>query len=141
MSAATCILRARCSRWSRRSARDFASSAFRATASPRGAIGAVAFFALLGASLRVLRFDVARAAARLSAPGAVAALLAAFALAARPAEPMAGRDASSKRTGAVVTRWLLPAAFFVPMTIGWMRLFAEREGVFGEAFGMSLFTF
>src|SRR5436190_19870113 len=48
---------------------------------------------------------------------------------------------SSRRTGAVVTRWLLPAAFFVPMTIGWIRLFAEREGLFGEAFGMSLFTF
>src|SRR5947208_8349329 len=27
------------------------------------------------------------------------------------------------------------------MPIGWIRLFAEREGVFGEAFGMSLFTF
>jgi PAS domain S-box-containing protein len=48
---------------------------------------------------------------------------------------------SSRRTGAVVTRWLLPAAFFVPMTIGWIRLLAEREGLFGEAFGMSLFTF
>ena len=106
-----------------------------------GAIGAVAFFALLGASLRVLRFDVGAPLLGLSAPGAVAALLAAFALAAGRPSPWLVETLSSKRTGAVVTRWLLPAAFFVPMTIGWIRLFAEREGLFGEAFGMSLFTF
>ena len=47
---------------------------------------------------------------------------------------------SGPRTGAVVTRWLLPAAFAVPLAVGWMRLVAEREGVFGEAFGMALFT-
>src|ERR687884_403171 len=47
---------------------------------------------------------------------------------------------ASKRTGAVVTRWLLPAAFVVPIAVGWMRLYAEREGLFGEAFGMALFT-
>src|SRR4029079_2767905 len=33
-----------------------------------------------------------------------------------------------------------PAAFGVPLAVGWMRLFAEREGIFGEAFGMALFT-
>src|SRR5258708_17187631 len=47
---------------------------------------------------------------------------------------------SSKRVGAQVTRWLLPAAFVVPIAVGWMRLYAEREGLFGEAFGMALFT-
>jgi PAS domain S-box-containing protein len=40
----------------------------------------------------------------------------------------------------VATRWLLPAAFVVPLLVGWTRLFAEREGLFGEAFGMTLFT-
>jgi PAS domain S-box-containing protein len=39
-----------------------------------------------------------------------------------------------------VTRWLLPAAFAVPLIVGWTRLVAEREGVFSEAFGMALFT-
>jgi PAS domain S-box-containing protein len=106
-----------------------------------GVIGAVAFFALLGASLRVLRFDVGAPLLALSAPGAVAALLAAVALAIGRPTPWLLDTLSSRRTGAVVTRWLLPAAFFVPMTIGWIRLFAEREGLFGEAFGMALFTF
>jgi PAS domain S-box-containing protein len=106
-----------------------------------GVIGAVAFFALLGASLRVLRFDIGAPLLALSGPGAVAALLAAFALAVGRPTPWLIDTLSSRRTGAVVTRWLLPAAFFVPMTIGWIRLFAEREGVFSEAFGMSLFTF
>src|SRR2546428_110875 len=90
-------------------------------------------FVLLGASLRVLRFDVAAPLLGLSAPGAVAALLAAFALAAARPSPWLVDTLSSRRTGAVVTRWLLPAAFFVPMTIGWIRLFAEREGLFSEA--------
>jgi PAS domain S-box-containing protein len=103
-------------------------------------IGAVAFFALLGLSLRVLRFDIAAPLLGFSAPGALAAMLAAIGLAAaRPTrwllDTLAGR-----RTGAVVTRWLLPAAFVVPLAVGWTRLFAEREGLFGEAVGMAMFT-
>jgi PAS domain S-box-containing protein len=35
---------------------------------------------------------------------------------------------------------LLPAAFIVPLMVGWTRLLAEREGLFGEAVGMALFT-
>jgi PAS domain S-box-containing protein len=103
-------------------------------------IGAVAFFALLGLSLRVLRFDIAAPLLGLSAPGAAATMLAAVALAtARPTHWLLD-TLSSRRTGAVVTRWLLPAAVGVPLVVGWMRLFAEREGIFGEAFGMALFT-
>src|SRR5687767_5573527 len=103
-------------------------------------IGGVAFFALLGLSLRILRFDIPAPLLGFSAPGAFAAMLAAVGLAAaRPTlwllETLAGR-----RTGAVVTRWLLPAAFIVPLAVGWTRLFAEREGLFGEAVGMALFT-
>jgi PAS domain S-box-containing protein len=122
-------------------ARDFKLCGVSANGIAAGAIGAVAFFALLGASLRALRFDIGAPLLALSAPGAVAALLAAFALAAGRPTPWLVETLSSRRTGAVVTRWLLPAAFFVPMAIGWIRLFAEREGLFGEAFGMSLFTF
>src|SRR3954470_19362143 len=104
------------------------------------AIGAVAFFALLGLSLRVLRFDIAAPLLGLSAPGALATMLAAIGLATgRPTHWLLDTLAS-RRTGAVVTRWLLPAAFGVPLAVGWMRLFAEREGLFGEAFGMALFT-
>jgi len=96
-------------------------------------IGGVAFFALLGLSLRILRFDIPAPLLGFSAPGALAAMLAAAGLAAaRPTvwllETLAGR-----RTGAVVTRWLLPAAFIVPLAVGWTRLLAEREGLFGEA--------
>jgi PAS domain S-box-containing protein len=122
-------------------ARDFKIIGLSANGVAAGAIGAVAFFALLGASLRVLRFDIGAPLLALSGPGTVAALFAAFALAMGRPTPWLIDTLSSRRTGAVVTRWLLPAAFFVPMTIGWIRLLAEREGLFGEAFGMSLFTF
>ena len=105
-----------------------------------GVAGAVAFFALLGLSLRLLRFDVAAPLLGFSAPEAVAAMLAALGLAAgRPTQWLLD-TLSSRRTGAVVTRWLLPAAFLLPLIVGWLRLAAEREGVFGEAFGMALFT-
>src|SRR6266850_1262721 len=103
-------------------------------------VGTVAFFALLGLSLRVLRFDIAAPLLGFSAPAALATMLAAIALATgRPSDWLLD-TLSSKRTGAVVTRWLLPAAVVVPIAVGWMRLYAEREGLFGEAFGMALFT-
>jgi PAS domain S-box-containing protein len=140
MSAATCIMVLALAVVTPLS-RDFKLFGVSANGIAAGVIGAVAFFALLGASLRVLRFDIGAPLLALSGPGAVAALLAAFALAVGRPTPWLVDTLSSRRTGAVVTRWLLPAAFFVPMTIGWIRLFAEREGLFSEAFGMSLFTF
>ena len=104
------------------------------------AAGAVAIFTLLGLSLRLLRFDVAAPLLGFSAPEAAAAMLAALGLAAaRPTQWLLD-TLSSRRTGAVVTRWLLPAAFLLPLAVGWLRLAAEREGLFGEAFGMALFT-
>jgi PAS domain S-box-containing protein len=120
-----------------RSARGFGVSLHGAAAA---LIGAVAFFALLGLSLRVLRFDIAAPLLGFSAPGALAAMFAAIALAAARPTPWLLETLAGRRTGAVVTRWLLPAAFIVPLAVGWTRLYAEREGVFGEAAGMAMFT-
>ena len=103
-------------------------------------VGAAAFFALLGLSLRVLRFDIAAPLLGFSAPGAFASMLAAIALAAGRPTPWLIDTLYGRRTAAVVTRWLLPAAFIVPLAVGWTRLAAEREGLFGEAVGMTLFT-
>jgi PAS domain S-box-containing protein len=103
-------------------------------------VGAAAFFALLGLSLRVLRFDIAAPLLGFSAPGALATMLAAIAHAAARPTPWLIDTLYGRRTAAVVTRWLLPAAFIVPLAVGWTRLAAEREGLFGEAVGMTLFT-
>ena len=103
-------------------------------------IGTVGFFALLGLSLRILRFDIPAPLLGFSAPGAVAAMFAAIGLAAARPTPWLLETIAGRRTGAVVTRWLLPAAFIVPLAVGWTRLFAERGGLFGEAVGMALFT-
>lgn len=102
--------------------------------------GGVAFFALLGLSLRSLSLDIAAPLLGFSLPGAAVTLLAAFALAAGRPSPWLVETLSSRGTGAVVTRWLLPAAVLVPLTVGWIRLLAERQGLFSEAFGMALFT-
>jgi len=121
----------------RRGQRIFGLSANALTASVIGALG---FFVLLGLSLRLLRFDIAAPLLGFSAPSAVATLLAAFALGAgRPGDWLVD-TLTSRRTGAVVMRWLLPAALVVPLVVGWTRLAAERAGLFGEAFGMALFT-
>ncbi|HZQ73885.1 MAG TPA: ATP-binding protein [Burkholderiales bacterium] len=101
---------------------------------------AVAFFALLGLSLRLLRLDLAAPLLGFSAAEAFASLFAAIGLAAgRPSEWLLD-TLSSRRTGAVVTRWLLPAAFGVPLVVGWLRILAERHGLFSEAFGLAAFT-
>jgi PAS domain S-box-containing protein len=102
--------------------------------------GGLAFFALLGLSLRMLRLDIAAPLLGFPLPAALATLLAAFALAAGRPSAWLIEVLSGRSTGAVVTRWLLPAAFGVPLVIGWTRVVAEREGLFSEAFGMALFT-
>jgi len=85
-----------------------------ATSVVAAVVGTIAFFALLGLSLRVLRFDIAAPLLGFSAPAAVATMLAAIALAAARPSAWLLDMLASKRTGAVVTRWLLPAAFVVP---------------------------
>jgi PAS domain S-box-containing protein len=108
--------------------------------SAAAAAGAVALFALLGLSLRILRLDIPAPLLGFSAPSAFAAMLAAVALAAARPTPWLLQTLAGKSTGSVMTRWLLPAAFIVPLAVGWTRLYAEREGLFGEAFGVALFT-
>lgn len=103
--------------------------------------GSVAFFALLGLTLRTLRLDIAAPLLGFSLPGAAATLLASLALAAGRPSPWLIATLTGRSTGAEVTRWLLPAALVVPLVVGWFRLIAEREGLFGEAFGTALFTF
>src|SRR6478609_1751858 len=83
-----------------------------------GVVALLAFFALLGMSLRMLRFDLAAPLLGFSAPGALAELLGAFALAAARLTPWTLEVLTGRGTGAVVTRWLLPAAFAVPIAVG-----------------------
>jgi signal transduction histidine kinase len=51
-------------------------------------------------------------------------------------EPMA--TIVSATAGGVMARRLLPAAFVIPLLLGWMRLRGERAGVFGPDMGVSL---
>ncbi|HUE96621.1 MAG TPA: ATP-binding protein, partial [Longimicrobiaceae bacterium] len=66
-------------------------------------------------------------------------MLCAGILAARPArEPTASlvRDT----VGGGLARRLLPAAFVIPLLLGWLRLNGERAGYYGTDFGTSLFA-
>jgi signal transduction histidine kinase len=53
-------------------------------------------------------------------------------------EPMA--TIVSATAGGVMARRLLPAAFIIPLLLGWMRLQGERAGAFGPEAGVSLFA-
>src|SRR5437763_900289 len=70
-----------------------------ATSVVAAVVGTIAFFALLGLSLRVLRFDIAAPLLGFSAPAAVATMLAAIALAAARPSAWLLDTLASKRTG------------------------------------------
>ncbi|MDB6006470.1 MAG: domain S-box, partial [Prosthecobacter sp.] len=42
--------------------------------------------------------------------------------------------------GSVVARRLLPAAFFVPILLGWLRTLGRNAGLFGQGFGTAAFV-
>ena len=48
---------------------------------------------------------------------------------------------TSGRAGGVVARRLLPAAFLVPLTLGWLRMVAEKRGWISPEFGFVLLSF
>ena len=103
--------------------------------------GGVGAFALLGFSFRLFSIDYQLAPLLgFSLPQALATVAAAAAfVAARPSRWLL-RMLHGESGGDEVARWLIPAAFVVPIAFAWVRLLAERVGLFGEAFGMALFT-
>lgn len=45
---------------------------------------------------------------------------------------------ASPHMGGIVARRLLPVAFFIPVTLGWIGLLAQRLGLYGAEFGLGL---
>jgi PAS domain S-box-containing protein len=45
---------------------------------------------------------------------------------------------SSDSLGGIVTRRLLPAAFFLPVVIGWLRMEGQKAGLYDTGFGLAL---
>ncbi|CAN5906683.1 hypothetical protein BH23GEM7_BH23GEM7_01990 [soil metagenome] len=67
------------------------------------------------------------------------AVLCAGIVAVRPArEPAA--TITSATVGGSMARRLLPAAFLIPLLLGWLRLQGERMGLYGTEIGISLFA-
>ena len=47
---------------------------------------------------------------------------------------------TSERVGGLMARRMLPAAVFLPLIIGWLRLKGEQAGLYDTAFGLALFA-
>jgi PAS domain S-box-containing protein len=105
-----------------------------------GVSAAVAGFAVLGLTVRALSWDQAAPLLGFSLPQALGTLAMAAALVTARPSPWLLRLLTGQSTGDQVARWLLPAAFILPLASGWIRLLAERQGIFSEAFGVALFT-
>jgi len=103
-------------------------------------IAALAFVALVGMIFRVLLFYAPAPLLGMSLPGAIGFMLLALSLLAGRPDPWLERVLADQRPGAVVTRWLMPAALLVPLALGWLRLVAERLGIIDETLGAGLLT-
>jgi PAS domain S-box-containing protein len=103
-------------------------------------IAALAFVALVGMTFRVLLFYAPAPLLGMSLPGAIGFMLLVLSLLAGRPDPWLERVLADERPGAVVTRWLMPAALLVPLGLGWLQLFAERLGIIDETLGAGLLT-
>jgi len=101
---------------------------------------AIAFVALVGLTFRVLLFYAAAPLLGMALPGAIAFLLLGVSLLAGRPDPWLLGVLTSDRPGAVITRWLLPAAVAVPLAAGWARMAAERYGLMDAPLGAGLLT-
>jgi len=101
---------------------------------------AMAFIALVGLTFRVLLFHAAAPLLGMALPAAIAFLLLGISLLAGRPDPWLVSVLTSDRPGAVMTRWLLPAAVGVPLAAGWARMLGERYGLLDEPLGAGLLT-
>lgn len=60
-------------------------------------------------------------------------------LMARPSRGLVA-TATSELLGGLMARRILPVAIFVPIVIGWLRMMGQRAGLYGNEFGLALFT-
>jgi PAS domain S-box-containing protein len=93
-------------------------------------IAGIALIALVGLTFRILRLYVAAPTIGFSLPTAVGCLFLSFsAITTRPDRRLL-RFIESDAPGAVMTRQLLPAAFAVPLLLGWAQALGQRSGLF-----------
>jgi PAS domain S-box-containing protein len=103
-------------------------------------LAALAFVAVVGMTFRMLLFYSPAPLLGVSLPAASAYLVLAWSLLAGRPDPWLVAVLADQRPGAVVARWLLPAALAVPLALGWLRLLAERLGIVDEPLGAGLLT-
>jgi signal transduction histidine kinase/DNA-binding response OmpR family regulator/HPt (histidine-containing phosphotransfer) domain-containing protein len=100
----------------------------------------VALLAIIGYAYSVLSLTGVRSFIPMALNTAVAfGLLSVGVLCARPDQGLMS-IVSSSGAGGVMARRLLPAAIFIPATLGYLRWMAQRHDIVNEVMGLSLFV-
>ena len=104
------------------------------------AVVATAFLALVGLSFRVLLLYGVAPLFGMSLPAAIAFLLIGVSLLAGRPDAWLLEVLTSERPGAVISRWLLPAAIVVPLAAHWLQLTGQTSGIVDEPLGQAMLT-
>jgi PAS domain S-box-containing protein len=104
-----------------------------------GVVG-ISFVAIVGLSFRLLLLYGVAPLFGMSLPSAIALLLFGVNLLAGRPDAWLLDVLTSDRPGAVISRWLLPAAVAVPLAAHWLQLAGQRSGVVDEPLGEAMLT-
>ena len=104
------------------------------------AIAGVSLLALVGLIFRIIRLSAAVPAMDMALPTALALLATSFSLVAMRPEKRLLQLLEHDSPGATVFRRLLPAAFVLPILVGWLEAVGQRRGWFDAAAGEGLAT-
>ena len=104
-----------------------------------GVVG-ISFLALVGLSFRLLLLYGVAPLFGMSLPSAITLLLFGVNLLAGRPDAWLLDVLTSERPGAVISRWLLPAAIVVPLAAHWLQLAGQSAGVVDEPLGEGMLT-
>lgn len=104
------------------------------------AIAGIALLALVGLIFRIIRLAAAVPAMDMALPTALALLASSFSLIAMRPEARLLQLLEHDSPGALIFRRLLPAAFILPILVGWLEAIGQRRGWFDIAAGEGLAT-
>lgn len=98
----------------------------------------ISLAAILGYLYSAVSFYQVRSFTGMALHTAITIFLLSLAVFVSPPDRGAASLLSSQSLGGIVARRLLPAALFVPVVVGWIRLEGQKAGLYGTELGLAL---